>query len=337
MGRESIPWSIKEIFLVIIIPISGILGLILTLFSLIIFSNSVFKQEVYTFLKYESFFIAIDLFLTSLRPMACYIQSDFYITYFPQFYIIYMLMILASIIETSAIICHNISTFELYILLSNKQKPRLIRKCSKIVICMIVIAFSSVIYTYQFFSLRVTAYGNYEINNFTNQTEYVFTHYGYGTFDFNDTLAKKIIQTFAFILRDGVNLIILIGLNVMIFYRVRHIILRKKALLDNAPKTGSGNNNSKKNNHIKKGERTTAIMVLLVSLSYVIGRLPIMAINIMMEFYDNETLQLININALLCVYISYGSYFFIYYICNNKFRKIFNDYACFKFKNKYAE
>ena len=337
MGRESIPWSIDEIYWVIIIPSSGILGLILTLFCLIIFKNSVFKQEVYTFLKYESVFIEIDLFITSLRPMFSYVQSEFSITYFPQFYHIYMLIIFPSIIETSAIICHNFSTFELYLLLSNKQKPKFLQKCPKKIICLIIFAISCLIYTYQFFSFRVGVYGDYEINNLTNKTEFVFTNYGYGTFDFNDTIAKKIIQTFAFILRDGVNLIILIGLNVMILLKVKNVILRKKTLLKKIPTIGSSKNNSKKMNQIRNSQRTTAIMVLLVSLSYMIGRLPIMAINILRDFYDNKTLQFININAVLCVYISYGSYFFIYYICNNKFRKIFNDYACFKFKNKYAE
>ena len=333
MERESIPWNIEEIFWVIIIPSSGILGLILTLFSLIIFSNSVFKQEIYTFLKYESVFIAIDLFVTSFRPMFSYVQSEFSITYFSQLYYIYFIIIFTSIFEMSAIICHNLSNYELYILLSNKQKPKFLQKCPKKIICAIIFAFSCLIYLYQFFSFRVRAYGNYEINNFTNKTEFVFTNYRYGTFDFNDTLAKKLIQIIAFFLRDGVNLILLIGLNVMIFFTVKDVILKKKILLQNMATKDS----SKKTNQIRNSQRTTAIMVLLVSLSYIIGRLPIMTITILMEFYRNDTIEFITIISVFCVYISYGSYFFIYYICNNKFRKIFNDYACFKFKNKYAE
>ena len=336
MGRESIPWSIDETYWAVLIPSSSILGLILTLLSLIIFCNSAFKNEVYTFLKYETVFIAIDLFITSLRPMISYYQSDFSITFFPQFYQIYMVMIMTNIIESSAIICHNVSTYELYMLLSNKQKPKFLQKCPKRIICMIIFAVSFLIYSYQFFSYRVGAYGNNEINNLTNKTEFVFTNYGFAAYAFNDSLAKKIIQTFALIWIYGVNLVILISLNLMILYKVKSVILRKKTLLKKMPTIGSSNTNSKKSNQIKNSERTTAIMVLLVSLSYMIGRLPIMTMFILMEFSYNNTFQFVLMNAILCVYISYGSYFFIYYICNNKFRKIFNDYACFKFKNKYA-
>ena len=177
---------------------------------------------------------------------------------------------MTNIIESSAIICHNLSTYELYMLLSNKQKPKFLQKCPKIIICMIIFAVSCLIYSYQFFSYRVGVYGSYERNNFTNKTEFVFSNYGFAAFDFNDSLPKKIIQTFALAWLYGVNLAILIGLNLMILYKVKSVILRKKTLLKKMPTIGSSNNNSKKINQIKNSERTTAIMVLLVSFSYMI-------------------------------------------------------------------
>lgn len=303
---------------VFVIPLVNMLGLILTLACFIVFNDSKFKQNVYTFLKYESVFIAIDLLISALRPIYNY-NSEFSTSYFPQFYYIYMLVGAASVLEMSAILCHIVSTFYLYLLITNKP---LSRNIPSLAVCFMIFMFSLVLFSYHFFDSVIVS-NQVSIRVSQNQTINRAV-YGNVETEFGKTDWKKIIDIFVFCLRDGFCLLVLMVLNIMIFTNVKLLMKRKQTILGSSVKYEKRSmRQSKRNTQYKTTERKTSIMVVIIGLSYIIGRLPILVINILKNFIKFDYLSQANTVSVLLVYISYSSYFFIYYTFNKLFRNVF--------------
>jgi hypothetical protein len=81
---------------------------------------------------------------------------------------------------------------------------------------------------------------------------------------------------------------------------------------------------------IEKAESKLTITIYLSTLKCLLGRLPIF-------FYfffkssnliklDKSELQILFTAASFCIYLSYSLSFFLYYYCNNKFRKVSDQY-----------
>ena len=317
-------------YFVIIIPAVGFIGLLLTILCFTIFTKSIFKTNVYIFLKYESAFIGFDLLLTSLRPFHHNNDFEFARSFVSQFYYVYLLVIFASVLEMAAILCHLMSTYDLYLLVSNLKRPKLLEKIPNIVTCLIIFLFSCLVYFYLLFVFKV---GGHEINQATaeNKTR-IRLVYQMDAYEFSKSSAKKVIEIGVFVLRDGLSLLLLIGLNVMIFLKIRKSLRKKRLFLSqnsNDSKNKNNQNNSNSTNklsRLKNAELRTAVMVICVGISYTIGRIPILSVYIIRNFFENDLVLLLNKISVLCVYISYATYFFIYYVFNNKFRKVFHSY-----------
>ena len=95
-----------------VFPILSLAGLVPTAFIFLVFSHSSFKQNIYVFLKYESVFIWLDLCAT-VMPIFIY-RPELDKAYFRWFYILYMIIISKSVLELTDILCHIISSIELY-------------------------------------------------------------------------------------------------------------------------------------------------------------------------------------------------------------------------------
>lgn len=299
-----------------IIPILPALGLILNIFIFLIFSHSTFrKQNVYAFLKYEAFLIAVDLFINSLEFII--LCPGIKNTYLAQVYFIYPLMISTSFLELSAIICHIISNLELILLISNKERPKLLQKVPNLIICLMVFLFSCVLYSYMFF-LNYIKVDFQEISNGFNQTWTQVLGYKLGYTEFNQTSLKKFIDILVFAIRDGVCLVVLIALNIVIFYKVKTALSKKKLILSQE-QTSTSNNMKKKK--FKNSKLKTSIMVFVISCSYTIGRLPYLVHSIIGNI--SSSVEILSFISVLCIFISYDSYFFIYYFFNNRFRSLF--------------
>jgi hypothetical protein len=304
-----------------IIPILPTLGLILNIIIFLIFSHSTFsKQNVYAFLKYEAFFIAVDLFINSFEFIT--VCPGIKSTYLAQVYFIYPLIISTSFFELSAIICHIISNMELILLISNKERPKLLQKLPNKIICLMVFLFSCVLYSYMFFLNYIKV--DFSENNGFNQTWTQVLGYKLGYTEFNETSLKKFIDILVFVIRDGVCLAILVALNIVIFYKVKTALSKKKLIL--SPEQTSTSNNMKKKK-LKSSNRKTSIMVIVISLSYTIGRLPYLVNSIIGNI--SSSVDILSFISVLCIFVSYDSYFFIYYFFNNRFRSLFKESISF--------
>lgn len=52
-----------------ICPFIGAIGVVLNVIVFVLFSNSMFKEILYKYLKLQAFFISMDLLFTSFRPI----------------------------------------------------------------------------------------------------------------------------------------------------------------------------------------------------------------------------------------------------------------------------
>jgi hypothetical protein len=168
-------------------------------------------------------------------------------------------------------------------------------------------------------------------NNGTNITSLQFIGYKVRNTEFNDSMTKKLIEIIAFSIRDGLNLIVLIALNVMIYLKVKKAMTKKKKMLNQNFSVNTTNNKTEMhnngNNKLKRSERNTAFMVIIVSICYTIGRIPIMISFIVRNVYEETNgMRIFKITSVISVILSYDSYFFIYYFTNKNFRNLFTQY-----------
>ena len=316
----------ENTFQAYVFPLLSLIGIILSIFIFFIFSNSSFKQNVYAFLKYESVFIWLDLCATSF-PIFIY-RSELDKSYFKCFYTIYLIVILKSVLEMTGILCHIMSSIELLLFISNKQRP--FQKVPNIVIGLVLFLISASIYSYKFFTLFIDSepYGPL-FNNATNKTSFQYFGYKISSTKFDKSFTKKLIEIIAFTIRDGISLIVLLGLNVLIYFKIKKTIAKKKKIfkLNFSFFTTNNRNETNISNKLKRSKRKTAFMVLIVSICYTIGRIPIMISFIIRNLYDETNqMRIFKIASVISVILSYDSYFFIYYFTNNNFKKLFRQY-----------
>ena len=318
------------IFHTYVFPALTLIGLILTIFIFLIFSQPSFQQNIYVFLKYESVLIWLDLCATAL-PIFVY-RPEWDKAYFRWFYRLYFIVISKSVLEMTGILCHIISSIEILLLISNKKRPKLLQKTPNIIIVLILFLLCALLYSYMFFVSFIDEepYGPL-FNNATNTTMFQYVEYKISNTEFSKSLTKKLIEIIAFSIRDGLNLIVLIALNVLIYLKVRKAMAKKKIMLNQNFSVNATNNKIEidinSNNKLKRSERNTAFMVIIVSICYTIGRIPIMISFIVRNVYEeNNQIRIFVIASIICVVLSYDSYFFIYYFTNKNFRKLFRQY-----------
>ena len=318
------------IFHTYVFPALTLIGLILTIFIFLIFSQPSFQQNIYVFLKYESVFIWLDLCATAL-PIFIY-RPEWDKAYFRWFYRLYFIVISKSVLEMTGILCHIISSIEILLLISNKKRPKLLQKTPNIIIVLILFLLCALLYSYMFFVSFIDEepYGPL-FNNATNTTMFQYVGYKISNTEFSKSLTKRLIEIIAFSIRDGLNLIVLITLNVLIYLKVKKAMAKKKIMLSQNFSVYATNNKAEidinSNNKLKRSERNTAFMVIIVSICYTIGRIPIMISFIVRNVYEeNNQIRIFVIASIICVVLSYDSYFFIYYFTNKNFKKLFRQY-----------
>jgi len=264
----------------------------------------------------ESGFICISLFLASLRPICYYTYSDVTKTYFSQIYLIYFLIYFTSVLEMSAILTQITASLTYYLMITNTNIFLIYISSKKVT--LVIFIFSILIYLYQCFQFDINA--KYVTINNVTQTYYVMEPNS-----FFDSEIKKIIEIVAFIIRDGINSLILIVMNILIFLNIKRYSKNKNSLFKNKYQNERSiqDETTKEisNFSLKKISMKVAIMVWMTCLNCLFGRIPILVSyiyrNISSDFY---ALYLIDRIAVLTVYVSYALYFFIYLTSNKKFK-----------------
>jgi hypothetical protein len=312
-------------------PILGIVGLFLNVLVFIVLSDAEFKETLYKYLKIEAMFIGTNLFVTCFRPVH-YKKEDWYSkSYFSYFYLVYGLHFLASILEMAAILAQLCSTLDFYLLISNYHKRFKLFRVVKYYKTMglAIFLFSVLLYLYQIFDKKITCYMVQYENSLRRLCRDEPT-------EFSETLAKKSLEMGVFILRDFVFLLLLMALNVLIFFQVKRSMKNKKSVLKYvihnrkeekvAIKYDSSTQETLKS--IERTQQRATLMVFFNGLNYFFGRTPILIYFVWYNLEDwSDSLLLCLQIAVLAVYLSYTLKFFLYCYSNNKFKRSFKNKA----------
>ncbi|CAF0792570.1 unnamed protein product [Brachionus calyciflorus] len=325
----------NDVILSYICPTVGGLGFFLYLISFVVFSNPEFKEVLYKYLKMESLSVLLDLLITSIKPIYYCRTCSVSRTYFSQVYFIGFIVYGASILEQSAIINRILSTLCCLMLLRNKiGRMRMFFAMNSYKIISLFVFFSSAtLFSYQVFMFEIVLIEK-EILNVT------ICEYTLEKSEFSKTRIKTVLEISAFLIRDGINLIILIVLNSIIFLRFRNELIRKKVffkptnsnlkvsiqrdeLVINIKNLNLNTLNQVRDelvpinasllNRIKKSQNKQAIMVIITCLSCCIGRIPILIFFILRNFDNEEKYHNFTKLAILAVYLSYILNVYLYY------------------------
>lgn len=345
-----------------ICPFVGAIGVLLNLLVFLIFSSPIFKEILYKYLKLNALFIGLDLLFTSFRPVFYWKHLEIAHSYPAHLYEKYLITYGASVVEMTAFVCLVLATFNYYLLIDNLLASQrfFFSRVSYIYVCVFIVIVSILLFFYQLFEYKIVCdniplsfwpFANISSDSNNNQTIYMcnieYESFHYSTF-------HSVIEILAFFIRDGLNLILLILLNLMIFVRVKKGMNKKKSILNNnnnktkrsesaglatssdvksnetARRAGSlidrNHSSNKRLRSISKTKYKLTIMVIMSSVNCALGRLPIMIFFIIRNFGENEAVLYFRKIAVVFVYLSYDFNFFFLYFTNKKFKMLFNRY-----------
>jgi hypothetical protein len=306
----------------------GIFGFFLNLIVFLIFShNASFKETLYKYYKLQALFITLDLFIQALRPI--YNWKEYAITksYVANLYEIWLITYAASVLEMCAFVCLLIATLHYYIHIHNNAatlESFILFRISYIYVAIGLLVVSGLLFVYQLFEYSVFCYSHYDNCNIRVDEK------------LQRSVFHRVIEIFAFVLRDGFNWVCLVVLNVLIFVKVRSDMGRKlkllkiqKSMKSSTPTTATAESNAAENtlNSIGRTKSKLTLMVVMSSVNCALGRLPIMVYFIMINFIKmNDTMSLFLNLAISFVFVSYSVNFFFLYFTNKKFKALFNQY-----------
>jgi hypothetical protein len=321
----------------IVIPSIASTYLLTNFICVIIFSNQDFKEDMYHYLKFKSISIILHSLIQILRPISnlrVYFSSASLVS---VIYDLYFLSYLVSCLELCIILFHILSTLDYYLIVTNKTDYlKLTRKLSYRIKILFVFLFSIFIYLQELFSRIIKGWTLIEINQ-TNIIADQRTYYSIQTTSFSSLMTKKIISNIVFLIRDCLNLIILIVLNILIYVNVIKSIKKKRIIFLKSNKVDdiSKNNSTYSSNStttsrlskIDKTERKVTFMVIFSSLTYISSRIPLLIIVLASE-YSGVGLwgTTFGLFTTVYLYVTYLIDILYYYLFNERFRKILNGY-----------
>lgn len=268
------------------------IGLLLTSISFIVFSNAQFKnQRLFSYFKLDTLFMLADLAIKSLYPILYNPKSSLLTS---QIYLIYLHGYMSSILEICQIGANIFAAFSCLSMLENNSKthPYLnyLTNLRPLNVTLTWFALATLLFAHQALSNDLLAVESFTVN-----------------FHF--------FSLVAFVIRDGVCVLVLIVLNCLIAKKTRQILTNKSILI--------GNN---KDSNIKESQKKTIKMVLADSLNTIAGRVPILVYFLIVNGFpsvrERFEIEIFEALAVLTVYLSYLLKFFIFYNFNKRFREI---------------
>ena len=306
-----------------IIPSISFIGVFLNLLCFMIFKSSELKELLYKYLLAETFFNCINLFLQIFRPFTGLNLDS--LTLLIQIYEFYLLDYLPSTLEMTSLILHLLSSFDFYFIISNhdkNQKFQFISKLSYVKITLIIFTFSLLAFSYKFFQCEIRPIYMIEIGK---NNSYINDRFAYITFrtDFSKNIIFKILDLFLVSFRDGFILLLIIILNGLIYMKVKDSLNKKQSIFKKWKKNKSNNDiNSSNNNNNNRVHIKIVVMLLITTIKFMIGRLPIL-FTFILSYVLNEPLSIFFSISCLSVFISNSFCFFFYLYFNKRFRNVF--------------
>ena len=214
-----------DYFWCIVVPSASFIGFIANIVCFSIFNSSEFinkirlKENLYRYLKIEALFIICNLMIQMFRSVM--FISSYQLSLFSKIYSLYLLWILAGVLEMSALLSHLTSTADFYMVITNKVGNfKWLHKISKYFKAAILFIISFLNFSYLIFCFKINGYEVEKVNEFTNKTETDWI-YSIEETDFKKTTTKTIIEIFAYVIRDGFINLVLSTLNILIFLDVK--------------------------------------------------------------------------------------------------------------------
>ena len=296
----------------------------------------------------EMLFLSLFLIFNSVRPIyICRNTLTREQYYSALIYLISAYMI--TIFEMCSVVCSLFSSIEFYILISNQKKSKLIlfRKYSYKLISLILFIICSVIYSFRLYEFEIVE-GRRSVNSTfasNNSSPFINVKYYCNKSSYSNSIYFKIHKLFGSLLLNGVNPIVFIILNVMIFIRVRNSLKQKRLLLKNeiestmtsTSKQQTDVINSKKVNSkisTKNAENSLNLMFILGNLNTLTTRACILGYFIFDTIYEGS--KLTEIICIFAIIIYHILNFLIFYFTNNVIKNVTHNYLkrliFFKFK-----
>lgn len=237
-----------------------------------------------------------------------------------------------SVIEMTALILHFFSSLNYYTIIASVENEnkissaiRKISKISYIKISIIVFTFSFFVFIYEIFKYKIESETSILEQN---RTKIIYL---FNPTEFIDTNLCKLLNLFCFLFRDGFILLLLIMCNIFIYKKAYNAFKKKSQLvkrLKNVPSSDGKKTNNNKRSKIEKNALKLTLMMFFVNANFIIGRLPILVTFVFQTFYPEmkKVIDRLFEITTLTVFLSYTSFFFLYYFFNKQFRKIFLNY-----------
>lgn len=265
-----------------------------------------------------------------------------------------------------ALMCRNVSALICLLLISSSKQKTSRSRITRLLlehhtvkfIVLAIVIFSMGLYSFQLAQYKIV----YVLVDFFNKNS-TDMRWDIWLTDFGWTVHTHRFEVAASILRDCVNLLVLIVLNSLIVYKLKKSLRRKKKIIklgavneamsrsvkdegfsqmatskrivvvaSTAGAGGGGGGGGggvgsmadETIRSIKRKENRQTLMMLLTCLNYLVGRIPLLYLFIKRNlFEDNSNF---GIYAILIAYVSYTANFLFYYVSNNRFRLSVNLY-----------
>lgn len=292
-----------------LVSLTSLIGIGFTLINIAIFSNPLFKDKIYNYMKLESLFIIFDLLIISTSPFY-HCRVDTYsksLVYFINWK--YFKIYATSLCEMCALMSGILASFVCVLVnFSVVVKFKAITELSACLVLLVSLMASGVLFLYQLFE--------YDIQRQID-----------GTFDLIETQFKhsylnKVMQVISFSTRDGLLTIILVLLNTFMLHKTRQSLNNKSRMLQNS-NSKTAKNGTGKDTTIKKSQKKLIKLLIFDALLYLLSRIPILVYFAIVNPIFNYSSEYLNLSLSLTVSLTFGSKFFFYYRFNKNFQKVF--------------
>ena len=321
-----------------ILPIVSSVGFFLSVLCFIVFSNSIFKERLYTYIKIETVFCSLYLLIQAIRPIHSCNECGLSTLLISQIYYVYFAIYMVSICEFSAFAFQIFAAINCYqLIISVKSESKMNCKMPFKLICFLTIFLSCLLFSFQLIE--------YEIVGIHVGNSSLPIIYSTNCTRFWSSDIRKIWEMTAIIIRDIIGMICLVTVNLILFINVNVAIKRKYCFLSSNSikpvqflsvanyaksigdvtmvkiRPGDTRLRNTKNCNIRM-----ILMVLLTCLNCLLGRLPISFYFLLrntnlFEEHDSVGQHFIQY-CVTFISLSYSLNFALFYFSNRKFKRI---------------
>lgn len=301
LNNESVQtMDLNKLFFVFIVPSLSLPTFLLTLFTLFILFKLSREAAMFAYLKLESLFILIDLFIFIIVPILKYPE------YFPGFnpniskiFSVVLVYNMAGVLEMSSCLMAIVAVLGCHSILEATNKSHvysIVFRLNPNLLALITFGISILNFSYQYFQFKIVVDPN------SNST----SHFHVDNTEFQQSVASKILFIISFSISNCFLIFLLVIVNFVTLAK-----LRKKL---NNPKSSSTNKRDRMEKKMTK-------LILIDSFVVFFGRIPLFVyfvLNAQGKLFSSNIPWSGMANSLMIV--SFFLKFFIFYSFNKRFK-----------------